>query len=170
MAKEYYKNSEGELVESNLPKIKVYKSVAAAEAAIANGDLAEGEFFTTEFTGQGGDLAADIELVSNDLESIKELIPDDATSVNHLATMDDISSIDLSTLQPKELSSVIGTYTTVEGALSGENTAISNINSKLKSTVTPSDQAIPESEIDAKIPVFTLDTANQTLTITLPGA
>lgn len=159
MSKQYIKTSTGKEVVAK-PKIKVFESVSELETAIANGDVTEGEIVSTKFTdnGTGGDLAADLQWLSDGLNHVEEILDD----------------MDLDSKQNVELSETIASETTVEGALSAINDKadtnaddITTINSKIKSTASASDKLIPESEIDAKLPVYTLDTTTSTLTITL---
>lgn len=166
MSKQYIKTGTGKEVVAK-PKIKVFESVSELETAIANGDVTEGEIVSTKFTdnGTGGDLAADLQWLADGLNHVEEILDD----------------MDLDSKQNVELSETIASETTVEGALSAINdkadtnagaiasinSDITTINNKIKNTASASDQLIPESEIDAKLPVYTLDTTTSTLTITL---
>lgn len=75
--------------------------------------LALGETSSTAYAGDKGKANADA------ISDIQDLIPSGATTSNKLATASDIP--DTSGLQPKTLATTIGSYTTVEGALSGIN-------------------------------------------------
>ena len=77
--------------------------------------LALGETSSTAYAGDKGKANADA------ISDIQDLIPSGASTSNKLATASDIP--DTSGLQPKNLSTTIGSYTTVEGALSGINDA-----------------------------------------------
>lgn len=76
-------------------------------------NLALGETATTAYAGNKGKANADA------ISDIQDLIPSGASTSNKLATASDIP--DTSGLQPKTLATTIGSYTTVEGALSGIN-------------------------------------------------
>lgn len=76
-------------------------------------NLALGETATTAYAGNKGKANADA------ISDIQDVIPSGASTSNKLATASDIP--DTSGLQPKNLSTTIGSYTTVEGALSGIN-------------------------------------------------
>lgn len=75
MSKQYIKTEDG-VSQVARPKIKVYKSIADLQAAIANGELKEGELVTTEFVDNGGDLSADIESLANSVNEILDQIGD----------------------------------------------------------------------------------------------
>ena len=75
--------------------------------------LALGETSSTAYAGDKGKANADA------ISDIQDLIPSGASTSNKLATASDIP--DTSGLQSKNLSTTIGSYTTVEGALSGIN-------------------------------------------------
>ena len=75
--------------------------------------LALGETSSTAYAGDKGKANADA------ISNIQDVIPSGASTSNKLATASDIP--DTSGLQPKTLSTTIGSYTTVEGALSGIN-------------------------------------------------
>ena len=76
-------------------------------------NLALGETATTAYAGNKGKANADA------ISDIQDLIPSGASTSNKLATASDIP--DTSGLQSKTLATTIGSYTTVEGALSGIN-------------------------------------------------
>lgn len=76
-------------------------------------NLALGETTTTAYAGNKGKANADA------ISDIQDVIPSGASTSNKLATASDIP--DTSGLQPKTLATTIGSYTTVEGALSGIN-------------------------------------------------
>ena len=108
--------------------------------------LALGETSSTAYAGDKGKANADA------ISDIQDLIPSGASTSNKLATASDIP--DTSGLQPKTLATTIGSYTTVEGALSGINDAkVDKVQGKGLSTndYTDADQTALQTTIPLEI-------------------
>lgn len=114
---------------------------------------------------QGRVLKGLVDGVDTEVTAIQNVIPSGATTSNKLATASDIP--DTSTLQPKNLSTTIGSYTTVEGALSGINDGkVDKVTGKGLSTndYSNADKAIVDS-VDSWTATATVD-SSKTVTFT----
>jgi hypothetical protein len=150
MSKQFIKTTTGKQ-EVAKPKIKVYKSIADFEAAIANGELQAGELATTEFVG-GEDISVAQEQLYDEIVAIKKCIPADASEDNQLLTQ---STIDLSLYETKE-----DAETKLQDAKDYTDGIVADY-------VTKDEADAAHEELEAKIPVMELNTTNATLTITL---
>ena len=150
MSKQFIRTATGKQ-EVAKPKIKVYKSIADLEAAITNGDVVAGELVTTEFVG-GEDITIAQEQLYDEVVAIKKCIPPDASEDNQLLTQ---STIDLSLYETKE-----DAETKLQDAKDYTDDALSDY-------ITTVDAEAAHQEIEEKIPIMELNTANATLTITL---
>lgn len=93
--KQFLKTDSG-LDQAARPEIRVFESIEAAEAALANGELGDGEIISTDFIdGRGTDLAMSANILSDAIRQINEKIPDGAGAGNQL--------VDEETLQKKVL-------------------------------------------------------------------
>lgn len=150
MSKQFIKTASGKQ-EVAKPKIKVYKSIADLEAALANGDVSPGELVTTEFVG-GEDITVAQEQLYDEIVAIKKCIPADASEDNQLLTQ---STIDLSLYETKA-----DAETKLQDAKDYTDNALADYE-----TVVDAEAA--HQELEEKIPVMTLNATNATLTITL---
>lgn len=174
MSKQFIKTADG-LQEVAKPKIRVYDSLADFEADLADPTttLQEGDLITTEWVEGAADQETAIGLLNSEINTIKECIPDDASSTNQLLTAGDLDLSNyydktevnglLADKQNVDLSSTIGTSTTVEGALSDHETRIGNIEDKIPTGASQSNKLVAYDQL----PVYTFDAVNQVLTITL---
>lgn len=174
MSKQFIKTAGG-LQEVAKPKIRVYDGLADFEADLADPSttLQEGDLITTEWTEGAADQETAIGLLNSEVNAIKECIPEDASSTNQLLTAGDLDldnyynkdEVDglLDDKQDVDLSSQIGTSTTVEGALDDHETRIGNIEDKIPAGATSSNKLVAYDQL----PVYTFDAVNKVLTITL---
>lgn len=183
---------------------KVFTSIAAVEAAIANGEMTDGELFSTIDDSHPNrttdetirDMQIEVDHLMENIGQIDSLLPPDVSTENLIASVNEvlgfIANLDAATVGGsgkyiKSISQTDGVISATEetfdttvtqnsgvGVTSGAvYTAISNLSTalgnlisalddRLKSTVTSSDKAIPESEIDTKITnaVSALDAAS----------
>lgn len=172
---------------------KVFTSIAAVEEAIANGEMKDGELFSTIDDSHPNrtmdetvrEMQIEVDHLMENIGQIDSLLPPDVSTENLIASVNqvlgfitnlDASEVGGSGKYLKSISQTDGVISATEetfdttvtqnsrvGVTSGAvYTAISNLSTalgnlisaldnRLKSTVTSSDKAIPESEIDTKI-------------------
>ena len=97
----------GSLVKQNDNKVKVYHSLADAETALANGEIAEGEVITTEFVDGAADIAETNNLISDAIallndrvdqleggeSGLNDKISSSATSTNKCPSMNEVYAL-----------------------------------------------------------------------------
>lgn len=172
---------------------KVFTSIAAVEAAIANGEMTDGELFSTIDDSHPNrttdetirEMQIEVDHLMENIGQIDSLLPPDVSTENLIASVNEvlgfIANLDAAAVggtgkYVKSISQTDGVISATEetfdttvtqnsgvGVTSGAvYTAISNLSTslnnlitalddRLKSTVTSSDKAIPESEINTKI-------------------
>lgn len=172
---------------------KVFTSIAAVEAAIANGEMKDGELFSTVDDSHPNrtldetvrEMQIEVDHLMENIGQIDSLLPPDVSTENLIASVNEvlgfIAGLDASEVggSGKYLKSISQTdgvisateetfdttvtqnsgvgvtsgavYTAISNLSTSLNNLISALDDRLKSTVTSSDKAIPESEIDTKI-------------------
>lgn len=172
---------------------KVFTSIAAVEAAIANGEMKDGELFSTVDDSHPNrtldetvrEMQIEVDHLMENIGQIDSLLPPDVSTENLIASVNEvlgfIANLDAATVggSGKYLKSISQTdgvisateetfdttvtqdsgvgvtsgavYTAISNLSTSLNNLISALDDRLKSTVTSSDKAIPESEIDTKI-------------------
>lgn len=80
--KEFIKTSSG-LSNVDNAKIKIYPSVDCAEAALANGCLAEGDVIATKFVDGAGDIVANIQTLADTVATISAEIPSGTNAIDN---------------------------------------------------------------------------------------
>lgn len=80
--KEFIKTSTG-LSNVDNAKIKIYQSVDCAEAALADGCLAEGDVIATQFVDGTGDITANITAIADCVNTISAEIPSGTNAVDN---------------------------------------------------------------------------------------
>ena len=183
---------------------KVFTSIAAVEAAIANGEMKDGELFSTIDDSHPNrtmdetvrEMQIEVDHLMENIGQIDSLLPPDVSTENLIASVNEvlgfIANLDASEVggsgkYVKSISQTDGVisateetfdttvtqnsgvgvtsgavYTAISNLSTSLNNLISALDDRLKSTVTSSDKAIPESEIDTKITnaVSALDAAS----------
>lgn len=183
---------------------KVFTSIAAVEEAIANGEMKDGELFSTIDDSHPNrtmdetvrDMQIEVDHLMENIGQIDSLLPPDVSTENLIASVNEvlgfIANLDASEVggsgkYVKSISQTDGVisateetfdttvtqnsgvgvtsgavYTAISNLSTSLNNLISALDDRLKSTVTSSDKAIPESEIDTKITnaVSALDAAS----------
>lgn len=183
---------------------KVFTSIAAVEEAIANGEMKDGELFSTIDDSHPNrttdetirEMQIEVDHLMENIGQIDSLLPPDVSTENLIASVNEvlgfIANLDAATVggsgkYVKSISQTDGVisateetfdttvtqnsgvgvtsgavYTAISNLSTSLNNLISALDDRLKSTVTSSDKAIPESEIDTKITnaVSALDAAS----------
>lgn len=185
--KQFIVGPNGQLEDTNRPEIKVYPSIAAATAALENGDLQEGELVTTEFVDGSADIAlaagllADAVRVLNERvdeieggeSGLSEKISSSATSTNKCPSASEVSSTVSSAIGDEVTARNSAISTAVGNEANARNTAITNAvndldvaqigdNTTYIKNITETDGKI--SAITGTMPTFTL--VGDVLTIT----
>lgn len=172
---------------------KVFTSIAAVEEAIANGEMKDGELFSTIDDSHPNrtldetirEMQIEVDHLMENIGQIDSLLPPDVSTENLIASVNEvlgfIANLDAATVggsgkYVKSISQTDGVisateetfdttvtqnsgvgvtsgavYTAISNLSTALNNLISALDDRLKSTVTSSDKAIPESEIDTKI-------------------
>lgn len=172
---------------------KVFTSIAAVEAAIANGEMKDGELFSTIDDSHPNrtldetvrEMQIEVDHLMENIGQIDSLLPPDVSTENLIASVNEvlgfIANLDASEVggsgkYVKSISQTDGVisateetfdttvtqnsgvgvtsgavYTAISNLSTSLNNLISALDDRLKSTVTSTDKAIPESEIDTKI-------------------
>lgn len=79
--KEYVKDN-GALTHQ-VPKVKVYESIDDMEAALENGDIAEGEIVASKFVDGAADVLSVVEELTSEVNTINSEIPDDTNAIDN---------------------------------------------------------------------------------------
>ena len=79
--KEYVKDN-GALTHQ-VPKVKVYESIDDMEAALENGDIAEGEIVASKFVDGAADVLSVVEELTTEVNTINSEIPDDTNAIDN---------------------------------------------------------------------------------------
>lgn len=81
----HYVKVNGNLVEANRPEIKVFNTVQEAIDALANGEINEGEIFSTKFTDTGGgDTEENIQYLADRINLLSSYVPETTGVTNPL--------------------------------------------------------------------------------------
>ena len=130
----------GSLVKQNDNKVKVYHSLADAETALANGEIAEGEVVTTEFVDGATDIAETNNLISDAIallndrvdqieggeSGLSEKISSSATSTNKCPSASEVTSSITNAVNALDVAT-IGDSTTYVKNITEENGKISAV-------------------------------------------